>query len=123
MPLNSHFGRFLEYFADILGDGSLPDFYIVRVQALLESAKLLLPRLNGNMRSTFKARMRVIWSELELFKSDSFTILSDLCDRQAEELKNLQARLLDMEAQLGVTYSSTPGIHALSPKHGKTERV
>ena len=30
VPLNSHFGRFLEYFADILGDGSLPDFYIVR---------------------------------------------------------------------------------------------
>ncbi len=32
------------------------------------------------------------WSAQELFKSDSFTILSDLCDRQAEELKNLQAR-------------------------------
>jgi len=58
-------------------------------------------------------------SELELFKSDSFTILSDLCDRQAEELKNLQARLLDMEAQLGATYSSTPGIHALSPKRDR----
>ena len=121
VPMNSHFGRFLEYFADILGDGSLPDFYIVRVQALLESAKLLLPRLDGNRRSTCKARLRRIWSELELFKSDSFTILSDRCDRQAEEIKNLHARLLGMEAQLGATLcspssSSTPVTHARAPK-------
>ena len=107
--VRSHFGRFVQYFEDIMEAGSVPEFYIIRVQSLqvLENLKLLLPRLEGNMRSRCKARIKIVSAELELFKADAFTVLSAQFDSQADEIKSLQARVRDLEAQLDATYTSS----------------
>ena len=106
--MRSHFGRFLQYFAEAMETGSVPDFYIVRVQSLLESAKLLLPRLDGNRRSKYKARLRIIWADLELFKSDSFTIMSERCDRLQDRVRVLEEELGKVLAQAAILPSSPP---------------
>lgn len=108
VDMQTHFGRFLQHFSIMLECGWLPELYIVRVQSLLESTKPLLSRLEGNQRSKYKARMKRIMTDLDSLKEDSFAELVLVVERQEKEIKALQARVKDLEAQLAQPDAAFP---------------
>ena len=105
IEMRTHFGRFLQHFETVLECGWLPELYIVRVQSLLESTKPLLSRLEGTQRLNCKARMKEIMTDLEGLREDSFMAAVEVVERQAKEIKALQARVQDLEAQLAQPHS------------------
>lgn len=99
--MRSHFGRFLQHFFDLLDSAELPESYITRVLSLLDSVKLLLPRLETSQRAKGKARMKLLISRLMLFQDDSFSCVWAQCESQAAEIKTLRVRVASLEAELG----------------------